>query len=122
MPVFYRFVFILFSVGWLGAGCKKQMASYEALTKYSLEEKAHSLTMDQVNDYISKTNTLILTDIKSNRSITFKYGVVQDVFNSMTGIKNSNRNVSNSRTPLGAFSIHLMEFCPPWYGGETKES
>ena len=40
----------------------------------------------------------------------------------MTGIKNSSRNASKSLTPLGAFSIHLMEFCPPWYGGETKES
>ena len=80
--------------------------------------------MDQVNNYISKTNTLVLTDVKSNRSITLKYGVVQDVFNSMTGIKNSGRshNASKSLTPLGAFSIHLMDFCPPWLGGKTEES
>ena len=89
-----------------------------------MQEEFHSLTMDQVNNYISKTNTLVLTDVKSNRSITLKYGVVQDVFNSMTGIKNSGRshNASKSLTPLGAFSIHLIDFCPPWYGGKTRES
>ena len=124
MPFFYSFLFILFSVGWLGVGCNPQTASHDALTKYSMQEEFHSLTMDQVNDYISKTNTLILTDVYSNRSITLKYGVVQDAFNSMTGIKNSgrSRNASKSLTPLGAFSIHLIDFCPPWLGGRTRES
>ena len=121
---FFSFVFILFSVGWLGLGCKQPSPSVDAFTKYSLKEEDNSLTMDQVNDYISKTDTLVLTDIKSNRSITLKYGVVQDVFNSMTGIKDSDHsyNGSKSLTPLGAFSIHLIDFCPPWYGGQTIES
>ena len=121
---FLSFVFILFSVGWLGLGCKQPSPSIDAFTKYSLKEEVYSLTMDQVNDYISKTDTLVLTDIKSNRSITLKYGVVKDVFNSMTGIKNAGHsdNASKSLTPLGAFSIHLIDFCPPWHGGQTKES
>ena len=109
----------IISLLWLLLGCRETPPSTETGdVKFVLDESQDSLNILEVNERIWQSNLVALTDIHTNRTLTFKYGVMMDAFNSFTGKMAG----GVSKSPLGVFSVHFLDFCPPWYGGKGGTS
>ena len=114
----YHVCLAIVSCSWLLLSCRESPSSSEAGdVKYVIEE-SQSLDIFKVNKRIWQSNLVALTDIHTNRTLTFKYGVMMDAFNSFTGKMPG----GVSKSPLGVFSVHFVDFCPPWYGGKDVAS
>ena len=62
----------------------------------------------------------MIADLKYNRALIVHHGVIVDAFPIITG-GYSSQNFSQSQTPLGVFTVHAIDYCPPWYSASTKE-
>ena len=87
---------------------------------FVVKEGTRSIDIKEVNNYISTANITMLADLKYNRALIVHHGVIVDSFPIITG-GYSAQNFSQSQTPLGVFTVHAIDYCPPWYSASTKE-
>ena len=76
-------------------------------------ESQHSMSFGELADRLSRTDIAAVTDLGSNRTAIVRGGRLIDSWNSVTG-SYANVNFSRSRTRLGVFTLHAVEYCPPW--------
>lgn len=69
----------IISLLWLLLSCRETPPSTEAGdVKFVIEESQNSLDILEVNKRIWQLNLVALTDIHTNRTLTFKYGVMMN--------------------------------------------
>ena len=69
----------IISLLWLLLGCRETPPSTETGdVKFVLDESQDSLNILEVKQRIWQSNLVALTDIHTNRTLTFKYGVMMD--------------------------------------------
>ncbi|MCY4381220.1 MAG: L,D-transpeptidase, partial [Proteobacteria bacterium] len=73
-----------------------------------------------MNQLVSDTHITIITDLNTDRTVVIEKGLVRDATNSLSGRVYDERGSLN--TALGVFSIHLIEYCPPWYSKITENA
>lgn len=95
---------------------------------FKLNENQVSMSIRELNKNVSEAKIVILVDVNAdvNRGVVIHRGKTVDHFNVYTGFEFDNSdnyvhdiNSANSRTYLGSYSIHMIDYCPPWlsYGG-----
>lgn len=92
-------------------GCRSTGSEISNINQL-IEEHHRSMSLAKLNLQIGTTDIAIVSDLATNRTMVIKNGVVRDTFKSLSG--------TGSRTALGIFTLHALEYCPPWiHNGRT---
>lgn len=101
---------------WLGAialssaiiGCRIMTKHQEpSHLQHKIEIDNRSMGITELNHWIASSHIAVVSDISTNRTAVFVRGVMKDAFNSVHGIPGKD-------TLLGKFTLHALEYCPPW--------
>ena len=104
------------------SACKKVGSEGFGTTKHTMETSQISLTVADVNKYVASSSIVVIADVSTNRAVVIHYGEVVDALNILTGeITEDLEGKKRSKTALGVFTIHALEYCPPWYLDEKRE-
>ena len=92
-------------------GCRSTGSDISNLSQL-VEMHDQSMDLAKLNLHIGTTDIAIVSDLATNRTMVIKNGVVRDTFKSLSG--------EGSSTALGIFTLHALEYCPPWiHNGRT---
>lgn len=75
--------------------------------QHKIEIDDRSMGITELNHWIASSHIAVVSDISTNRTAVFVRGVMKDAFNSVHGIPGKD-------TLLGKFTLHALEYCPPW--------
>ena len=89
---------------------------------YKVEEGYHSINLDKLNNVVAKADIAVVTNLSTegNRAIVIHKGTLVDAFNVVTGAMEGSQNFSKSLTHLGIYTVHAVEYCPPWFANDKK--
>ena len=100
--------------GALSASCDVDPARKEdSKQNFVVTESYHSMNLEEANGHIFKTNVMILVDVASRQASIIYKGEIVESFPIVIG-SFLDWNISKTRTPLGLFTVHGIDYCPPW--------
>ena len=109
------------SVLLVASACKKVGSEGYGTTKHTIETSLKSLNITDVNHHVASSVIAVIADTSTNRAVVTHYGKVVDATNILTGKptaeNDDNDNKGATLTALGVFTIHALEYCPPWLSG-----
>ena len=112
------------SVLLVASACKKVGSEGYGTTKHTIETSLKSLNITDVNHHVASSVIAVIADTSTNRAVVTHYGKVVDATNILTGKptaeNDDNDNKGPTLTALGVFTIHALEYCPPWLSGSKS--
>ena len=117
-PAVWATISALLNPYFLLMGCQKEEITKEKESehKYAQIESKYSMNMEKVNQHIASTNFMILTDVHTKKTVIIHKGKVVEAFPIVIGVPHQTRNVAKTSTHLGLFTVHAIDYCPPWPG------
>lgn len=94
-------------------GCRSTGSDLAKLNQV-MQIDEQSMDLGALNLQIATTEVAIVSDLATNRTMVIKNGVVRDSFNTLSGFRDQS-GITKSRTRLGVFTLHALDYCPPWY-------
>lgn len=115
--MFYpKFVCTLFLCVLFLFSCKEKLNKSEVKQQIG---DLKSLSYAEVLEWVVNTDIALVVDIAINRVAVIHEGKVWDSWNVSTGFLDA-EGIDSSRTRLGIFTMHSLEYCPPWYPSEGE--
>lgn len=95
------------------SACHWSVSGGSGTSKHTIETSLSSLDITAVNKYVVSSHIVVIADIFYNRAVVTQVGRVVDVTNILSGQPIGHGG--QTKTKLGAFTIHALEYCPPWF-------
>ena len=101
--------------------CDVDPTKRDSKQNFIVTEDYYSMNLEEANENIFKTNVMILIDVANKKGLIIYKGEVIESFPILRGM-DSDWNVSGTETPLGLFTVHGIDYCPPWNSAPNDEA